>query len=239
MIIKCAKCGKQNRVSETTSQTGSFHCGFCGYEIATFTARQDDSPPSQNQPFRTDKLSNTDAKTKRGAGLLSGYALGVSVGIFALCLIFAVFSFFKTPEAAQKSTDTVVASPSVPVKTMPYVQATPNTQPTPFQEIPTQLTPVHEDFSLPNGTDLTHHHRNRKGKGSIEISNGTDRDAEVKLITPASRSSSSAHSYCTVYVKAGNSTTISHVRPDTYEVKFCAGRDWDKTKEKFLNSVSY
>jgi hypothetical protein len=93
---------------------------------------------------------------------------------------------------------------------------------------------THKYFSLPNGAELTRPHKKR-GSGELNVSNGSDRDAVVKLLT----TNSSPKVYRAVYVRAGCDAKISNIKVGTYKIKFCAGRDWSKERKAFVENPSF
>lgn len=72
------------------------------------------------------------------------------------------------------------------------------------------------------------------GSGSLKLSNGTARDAYVKLVDPASRKS-----IATLYVKKNTDLKLEQIPDGTYEVLFVTGEDWDSKTKSFTRSSSF
>jgi hypothetical protein len=66
------------------------------------------------------------------------------------------------------------------------------------------------------------------GRGSLEVSNGTDNDAYIKLVDPLSRSLVAAF-----YVKSNSTFTLEEIPDGTYEVLFVTGQGESQSFSKF------
>lgn len=75
------------------------------------------------------------------------------------------------------------------------------------------------------------------GQGVLNVHNGTDRDALIKLRDVLSTSTS-----CSFFVKHRESATLNSVPDGDYEVLFASGTDWDgeafQSEESFSKFVS-
>lgn len=72
------------------------------------------------------------------------------------------------------------------------------------------------------------------GGGSLQVSNGTNRDAYIKLVEPRSGTLVAAF-----YVKLNSSFTLEQIPDGTYEVIFVLGEDWDSKAQSFTKSKSF
>lgn len=72
------------------------------------------------------------------------------------------------------------------------------------------------------------------GGGSLQVSNGTNRDAYIKLVD--SRSGTLIAAF---YVKLNSSFTLKQIPDGTYEVLFMLGEDWDSKAQSFTKSKSF
>lgn len=101
-----------------------------------------------------------------------------------------------------------------------------------------------EPYSLANGTILKARNPDYfNGDGQLRIDNGTNYDAVAKLIHKGfwdgMNEGTGGTSILTVYIKAGNSYTITNVSDGTYWLAFMQGTDWDTTNKKFVRNISY
>ena len=69
---------------------------------------------------------------------------------------------------------------------------------------------------------------------SLMVSNGTNRDAYIKLVDPRSGTLVAAF-----YVKLNSSFTLKQIPDGTYEVLFVLGEDWDSKAKSFTKSKSF
>ena len=72
------------------------------------------------------------------------------------------------------------------------------------------------------------------GLGSLEISNGTLRDAVAKLKTAGADPRTKA----AIYIRAGARVTLPNIGPGTYVLQFQTGADWDQTNRSFRRDAS-
>jgi hypothetical protein len=72
------------------------------------------------------------------------------------------------------------------------------------------------------------------GGGTLKVSNGTNRDAYVKLIEPKFQQLVSAF-----FVKSNSSYTLNPVPDGTYRVIFALGKSWNPTTQSFAQSKSF
>lgn len=87
---------------------------------------------------------------------------------------------------------------------------------------------------LSNGSVLSSRIGGNSGLGTLEIDNGTDDDAIVKLTN-----AKIGTSLFTVYVQANSKFTIRSIPDGIYELYFQAGKDWDDKTRKFLYYPSF
>jgi len=127
--------------------------------------------------------------------------------------------------------DTTISNPlPAPVLT---TEATPN----PFADILQKKTlapiavPKIKYYSLPNGTVLFSD-SSLNGPGILKISNGSDSDAVVKLITDGGKKIYS------VYVRKNDNYSITHINDGIYRLLFSFGSNWDSDQNKFLVNPS-
>lgn len=72
------------------------------------------------------------------------------------------------------------------------------------------------------------------GTGTLKISNGTERDAYVKLVESSSRKLVAA-----LYVKAKTDFTTEQIPDGIYELLFVTGEDWDAKAKSFTRGKSF
>jgi hypothetical protein len=82
--------------------------------------------------------------------------------------------------------------------------------------------------SLPSDTALV---SQAMGGGSLEVSNGTNRDAYVKLVEPRSGILVGA-----LYVKANSASTLDQIPDGTYQVLFVSGEGWNPNAQSFTRN---
>jgi hypothetical protein len=95
---------------------------------------------------------------------------------------------------------------------------------------PVEVTQNRPDNSLPNGTEIIPY--TGKGHGELQVSNGTDEDAVLKLVKGQSL-------VRFVYITKHSSVNLKDVAPGTYLIFFSHGLDWDKYINKFNRNCSY
>jgi hypothetical protein len=72
------------------------------------------------------------------------------------------------------------------------------------------------------------------GGGSLEVSNGTNRDAHVKFVEPLSRKLVAAF-----HVKSNSTFTVNQIPDGTYRVIFALGKNWNPKTQSFTQSKSF
>jgi hypothetical protein len=72
------------------------------------------------------------------------------------------------------------------------------------------------------------------GGGTLKVSNGTNRDAYVKLIEPNFQQLVSAF-----LVKSNSSYTLNPIPDGTYRVLFASGKNWNPKTQSFAQSKSF
>jgi hypothetical protein len=84
--------------------------------------------------------------------------------------------------------------------------------------------------SLPSQTGLL----SQAMGGSLKVSNGTNRDAYVKLIEPNFQQLVAAF-----FVKSNSSYTLNPIPDGTYRVLFALGKNWNPGTQSFAQSKSF
>lgn len=82
--------------------------------------------------------------------------------------------------------------------------------------------------SQPSHTDLL----SQAMGGTLKVSNGTNRDAYVKLITGQQLASA-------FFVKSNSSYTLNPIPDGTYRVIFALGKNWNPKTQSFAQSKSF
>jgi hypothetical protein len=72
----------------------------------------------------------------------------------------------------------------------------------------------------------------RKGRGSLKVSNGTDRDAYLKLVA-------SSKLVAAFYVKANSDYTLKRIPDNNYQLLFVSGEDWDGKSRTFTRNATF
>lgn len=79
--------------------------------------------------------------------------------------------------------------------------------------------------------------KDKPGLCSLKVTNGTDRDAVVKMVSGTQGDKISAGLLCRfVYICAGKSVTIQGIGAHEYRLFFSTGTHWDKGKKSFSQS---
>ncbi|WP_404790396.1 hypothetical protein [Altericista sp. CCNU0014] len=113
------------------------------------------------------------------------------------------------------------------------------------QSLPLSFPPItSQPKPLPNPPIITASNRSlpsdpvfvsqAMGGGSLEVSNGTNRDAYVKLIEPLSRTLVTAF-----HVKSNSTLTVNQIPDGTYRVIFALGKNWNPKTQSFTQSKSF
>lgn len=116
----------------------------------------------------------------------------------------------------------------------PFTPATPTSAPV-HASLPPAISspsPPLKNRSLPASKVLIPPASN--GDGSLKISNGTERDAYIKLVEPTSRQLVAA-----IYVKSKTDFTTERIPDGTYELLFVTGKDWDAKTKSFTRDKSF
>ena len=95
-----------------------------------------------------------------------------------------------------------------------------------------EIVPLSPAVSLSNGTILKKNNIYLQEDGELQIKNGTDLDAVIKLICDGT-------SVLTVYVKANNTYTMRNISDGIYWLVFAQGLDWDSVTKKFKRNTQY
>jgi hypothetical protein len=81
---------------------------------------------------------------------------------------------------------------------------------------------------------ITHISQFMGSGGSLTVSNGTGKDAFVKLVEPNSRTLVAAF-----FVKSGSSSTQQQIPDGTYKVLFVLGNGWNPNTQSFAKGKSF
>jgi hypothetical protein len=83
---------------------------------------------------------------------------------------------------------------------------------------------------LANGRLVDNQRRN--GRGRLEIDNGAEHDAVVKLVQ-------GGRPIVSVYVSQGSKTTVEQISDGSYDLFFTSGTDWDEQLKSFTRSCQF
>lgn len=72
----------------------------------------------------------------------------------------------------------------------------------------------------------------RTGSGQLEVDNGTEHDAVVKLVQ-------GDKPIVSVYVRNGSTTTVEKINDGSYELFYTSGTDWDEQLKTFTRSCQF
>lgn len=89
---------------------------------------------------------------------------------------------------------------------------------------------VTKNQSLPSDTTLV----SQATGGSLKVSNGTSRDAYIKLVEPRSRTLVGS-----LYVKAKSASTLNQIPDGTYQVLFVLGEGWNPKAQSFKKNKRF
>jgi hypothetical protein len=71
-----------------------------------------------------------------------------------------------------------------------------------------------------------------KGRGSLKVDNGTNRDAYLKLVA-------SSKLVAAFYVKANSVYTLKRIPDNNYQLLFVSGEDWDAKTRTFTRDATF
>ncbi|NJR76702.1 MAG: hypothetical protein HC773_30430 [Scytonema sp. CRU_2_7] len=132
--------------------------------------------------------------------------------ISAMVALVAIAGYFHSGNARlSRSTSVPVTSPAKTVPNSPIVTAKKRSLP---------ADPVFISQAISGG--------------SLKVSNGTNRDAYVKLIEPTFRILVG-----TLYVKANTTLTLNQIPDGTYQVLFVLGEGWNPNTRSFSKNKSF
>jgi hypothetical protein len=101
---------------------------------------------------------------------------------------------------------------------------------TAHQASPLSSTFTTSELSLPSSSVLT----SQAMGGALTVSNGTGRDAHVKLIEPSSRVLVGSF-----LVKSNSSYTLEQIPDGTYRVLFVLGQGWNPNTQSFTKNKNF
>lgn len=209
-VVSCPKCHQKNRLSKRAGQ-GVYRCGNCQNHLCN--------------PFiqSTSQTSSTMKVTR----LL---AMSILTGI-GLLIFLSFVSIFSEGNRSPSPSLVPVASP---LKTFPSPLSSPSSVPLTSapQTVAKQPIAVLKHRSLPFSTVLTS--SARRGRGSLQVANGTSSDAYLKLVNSVSSKLVAAF-----YVKSDSTFTLKGIPDGEYQVLFVSGEDWDAKNRIFTRNTSF
>lgn len=149
--------------------------------------------------------STSQTQSALKSGKLIGFSFLVSISL----LVFFARSALGSSPSPPLSSASVTSQPK-PVPNPPIVMA--------------------KKRSLPSDTVLI----SQAGGGSLKVSNGTNRDAYVKLIEPRSRILVGVF-----YVKSNSTFTLNQIPDGTYQVLFMLGEGWNPNTRSFTKNKRF
>lgn len=202
-VVICPSCYQQNRLYPQVNQ-GICQCGHCRTSLPN---------PFISPKFQTQSTIGRKAVVfvivagvfLAGAGLLNFAREISSTGNQSTGSqpSPATISRHSSPKPAASPLQPVASSPSVPL----------------------------QNRSLPSSKVLIP--LSISGDGSLKVSNGTSRDAYLKLVDPASRKLVTAF-----YVKSKSDFTLKQIPDGKYQILFMSGEDWDAKAQSFTRNRS-
>ncbi len=139
------------------------------------------------------------------SGKLIGFSFLVSVGL----LVCSMRSALASSQSPSLSLSPVTSQPRL---------------------LPNPLIVITKNRSLPSDTTLV----SQAIGSSLKVSNGTSRDAYVKLIEPRSRTLVGS-----LYVKAKSASTLNQIPDGTYHVLFVLGEGWNPKAQSFKKNKRF
>jgi len=206
MTVRCA-CGEVYH-ADPSHEGKALRCGKCGAIVTIATP----SVAAQSGSYldRSDEPHIINTRKLRVRASLPVLAALASLAVLAY-LSYWVFGRGTQPKQA-----------SLEPATQPIAAATPS----PILPKP----PACQDRSLPNGKEIGRA-RSFKGLGRFVVQNGTEMDADVKVVKEN-------HILAWTYVSSHASHTIRNIAAGTYRLVVCQGTDWDTKARRFICSRS-
>jgi hypothetical protein len=154
----------------------------------------------------SDPLMSLTSQTQSAlkGGKIVGFSILVSVGL----LVCSMRSALGSSQSPSPSLSPATSQPK-PVPNPPIVMAK-------NRSLPTALV------------------SQAMGGGSLKISNGTSREAYVKLVEPSSHTLVGA-----LYVKANSASTLDQIPDGTYQVLFVLGEGWKPNTQSFTKNKRF
>lgn len=206
LIVACPGCGKRNRLSPRANR-GIYRCAICRGSIP--------------DPFRP---GETAVKGRRGLRL-SEIVMTLITAAIVFCSVRSCASNNTAPSRPKSQSGR--SGLSNPVDLTPIASAVLNQNTAPITA--PVLRPAR---SLPASSTISYSARD--GSGVLMVSNGTSRDASVKLVN-AKEHTLVAH----FYVKAGDVYSIDNLPDGVARLYFAIGTDWESAEKKFTRDVSW
>jgi ribosomal protein L37AE/L43A len=155
----------------------------------------------------------------------SGKALGRFLGILVVFGTSFLINFSIRLLLQDRPVQNLSSAPAPSAASLPYVPlVTSPSAPSPSVILQNRSLPASKVLVAPAPS----------GDGTLKVSNGTPRDAYVKLVAPDSRKLVTAF-----YVKADSAFTVEQIPDGTYELFFVTGEDWDAKAKSFSRSSSF
>ncbi len=208
-VVTCPKCYQKNCLSKRAGQ-GVYRCDNCQNHLC--------SPFIQS----TSQIPFTMKVTR----LL---AMSILTGI-GLLVFLSFVSIFSEGNRSPSPSLVPVASP---LKTLPSLLSSPSSVPlTSAPQMAKQPIAVLKHRSLPSSTVLTS--PARRGRGSLQVANGTSSDAYLKLVNSVSPKLVAAF-----YIKSDSTFILKGIPDGEYQVLFVSGEDWDAKTRIFTRNASF
>lgn len=220
----CDSCGQLLRADERhRGRLVRCHCGRVGRVPPGPSGAPRQAPgPSSAEPPGTADTRGRRVKLRRchilvlcSVSLIGGLGIGLVTGDLT---------------SLRVGTD----QPKAKTRLRPETGAEPRTPSTASLIAPRDSTvdgPPVDPVSLPTGTELGD--GGQGGLGTLEVTNGTERDAVAALFIETGEARRA------VYIRAGDRTEVTDVSPGTYVLRFCLGLDWNEDSRRFRYRPAY
>lgn len=209
MNVTCSKCHQINLLSKQSDQ-GVYRCSSCQERLGN--------------PFGS-STSQTQSIIKVARLLAMSILAGMGLLMFS--------SFVRIFSEGSQSPSPSLAPVASPFETFPDLLSSPFLPPITSapQTVAKQPSAILKNRALPSSKTLTF--PTRRGRGSLQVANGTSSDAYLKLVGPNSKL------VAAFYVKSNSAFTLKHVPDGVYQMLFVSGEDWDAKKRTFTRNASF
>ncbi len=216
--LRCRQCGGLVTIQRQSPERRS-------------TASPEQTPPHDHQPdpsHATPPRPQPTSRPSTRAWWKRPALVFAAMGMLVLAAM-SVGAFLRLAPPPVGPTPTHVTPPrDINMQNVPPSPAfppAPSAGPTVLSPFPCNLPPR----SLPTGTELGPLPL-RAALGKLTIQNGRDVDAVVRLVEAQYQRMISR----SVYIRAGDSVTLSHIAVGHYRLQFALGYAWDKARHDFL-----